>query len=178
MDFARDGWCAESQQAMDHCFPKILTWRGVFFENCTVWTGLGTDVLFRKIDLNFGSSTSWNTQPNRPELFNIATAPSSLCFFGFLLGWPSASLCRKHALIELASRRFFAMLASGRLPRITRWFCALTMHVVFARLSSLLPGWTAASETLSSRIIFTILTFCDSEEGAVFGVHFPLLVAS
>ena len=50
-------------------------------------------VPFRKNDLDFGGSVSWNTQPQCLEFFKKATEPSPPLFFGFLSGWLSTSLC-------------------------------------------------------------------------------------
>ena len=84
----------------DGPFPSrvLFMWRSVFIENCTARAGLKTVVPFRKIELNFGGSTSWITQPNCREFFSMATAPSSRSFFRLiagLTGWPSTCWCTK-----------------------------------------------------------------------------------
>ena len=43
---------------------RILLWRAIAFVTFTRWIGFCMSELFRKIEVNFGGSMSWNTQPN------------------------------------------------------------------------------------------------------------------
>ena len=56
-------------------FSRFCTWRNVPFEKCTLRFGPKDFVHFRKIELDFGGSTSWNTLPNCSEFFNMAQEP-------------------------------------------------------------------------------------------------------
>ena len=64
----------------------IFTWLGVSFQKCTLRLGPKDFGLFRKIDLDFCGSISWNTQPTCFDFFNWATVPFPPLFFGFSLG--------------------------------------------------------------------------------------------
>ena len=65
-------------------------------------------VPFRKIELNFVGSMSWITQPNCREFFNMATAPSSRCFFSIFC-WADlqAARARKHTDHRICIPDFF-----------------------------------------------------------------------
>ena len=74
------------------------------------------------------------------------------CFF--LLADLQPAGAQKHIYHRICIPILFVILTFGRMPKITRWSRAFTFDVISARLSSLLPRWTLASETLSSRTIF------------------------
>ena len=60
-------------------------WRNVPFEKCTLCFSPKDFVPFREIEMDFGGSGSWNTQPNCLEFFKMATEPLPPVF-RFLLG--------------------------------------------------------------------------------------------
>ena len=61
-------------------------WRNVPFENCTPCISPKDFVPFRTIKLDFGGSTSWNTQPNFLEFINMAIEPLAQVYVVFMLG--------------------------------------------------------------------------------------------
>ena len=82
---AHEDLCAESHLAMDSFFPNFHV------EQCNLWELHAENfVPFRKIELDFGGSMSWHTQPN--------------CR---LYGWLSASLCIKTLLHRICSPILF-----------------------------------------------------------------------
>ena len=89
---------SEKLLAMGPFLSRFFMWCNVPSENRTLRFGPKNCVFFRKIDLDFGSSMSWNTQPNCVEFFNKATDPFTPFFFDFLLGWLSTSVCPKRHL--------------------------------------------------------------------------------
>ena len=71
---------------------RILIWCQVPLENLTVCFDPNFSCS-RRID--FLGSESWDTQPSCTDSFTIATDPFAPPFFDVLLGFPSASTCRK-----------------------------------------------------------------------------------
>ena len=74
-------------------------------------------------------------------------------FAGLIFNLPVCT--NEHLSPNLHLGSVLVELTFGRMPRITRWSRA---DVISARLSSELPRWTPASETLSSRCTSTILS--------------------
>ena len=78
----------------DGFWSRMSAWRITAFVNWTHRIGFRMPELFRKIDEDFGGSTSWNTQPNCRVIFSIATAILSPFVLDFLQGcsstWPCA----------------------------------------------------------------------------------------
>ena len=72
-DYAHENQCAEPHLAMDPFFPEFSCGAMHNFENCTLRFRIL--VPFRKIELDFGGSTSENTPPNFLEFFDMATEP-------------------------------------------------------------------------------------------------------
>ena len=62
---------------------RIFMWRNALFENCILRFGPWDFVPFRKIELDFCGSMSWNAQPGCLEFFNKATDPFLTFFFSF-----------------------------------------------------------------------------------------------
>ena len=99
---------------------RILTWRNVPFEKCTLRFSPNDFGTFRKNDLDFGESRSWNTQPICFKLFNKATEPFPPDFFGFLLGRLSTSAClNTHFSPNFHPDSHCVILTYGRMPTIT-----------------------------------------------------------
>ena len=86
-------------------FP-IFTWCKVPFEKCMLRFGPKIFVLFREIDLDFGGTPSWNTQPNCFEFFNKASEPLSPLFFGFFVGLTVSLFVPQYALFAECASRF------------------------------------------------------------------------
>ena len=110
--------------------------------------------LFRKIDEDFGSSISWNTQPNCRVIFNMATALYvSILFrpFGRLfINLP----VRIRALFSKSAPMFgLVEQAFWRMPFFTEWSGASSFEVILARQSSHFPTWASPSRTSGSQCI-------------------------
>ena len=131
---------------------RLITWHSVAFANLARLIGLMTFVLFRKIDEDFGGSTSWNSQPNCRVFFNIAIALLSPFFFGFLLGCSSTCRCvNAHLSPNLHTEFDLYLWHSGGYQKNARWSCAVTFQLLRARRSRWLLKWTATSRSPSSR---------------------------
>ena len=77
----------------DGFWSRMLTWHNTASVNWTHRIGFRMFELFRKIDEDFGGSTSWNTQPNCRVIFSIATTILSQFFLDLLLGCSSTWRC-------------------------------------------------------------------------------------
>ena len=71
---------------MDNFFFRIFMWRNAPFENSTLRFDPKDFGPFREIELDFGGSMSWHTQPYSPEFLNKATEPLPLFDVGRLFG--------------------------------------------------------------------------------------------
>ena len=89
-------------------------------------------LFFRKFDLHFGGSASWNTQPKCFAFFNKATDPFHN-FSSIFSGLTVNLSVLEHALIaESASRFSFVILTYGKMPIITQRICALSFDIILA----------------------------------------------
>ena len=113
---------------------------------------------FRKIDLNFGGSTSKDTQPNCFAFFKKGCRTlSTTLLWSFIRLTISQPLVQKRALFtELAARLRFAIRTDGRMPRRTRGVRATSTKVILAPFpDGLLPLGGVPFEEL-----FTSLFVC------------------
>ena len=138
-------------------FPNFCGVR-YLFEKCTLRFGPNDFVLFCYIDLDFGRSISWNTQPDGFEFFNKAMDPCPPLFLGFWLGWLWNSVClNTHFLQNLHPESDLWFLTYGRMPTITRRIRTVPFKVISARFL-IFPSWTAtAPEGFSFRRTFSVI---------------------
>ena len=78
-------------------------------------------------------------------------------------------VARKHTFRRICIQWFLAILIFGRMPKITRWFRALTFEDVSARFSGKRPNRTPTCGTL---LEFVWPSFCGSAQQAIFHSDF------